>query len=89
MPCCNGRDRGFCPTAKAGRLPSGALLRENCTQTSKPESKQSFMKVALKHASGTGASWDSIDWKTVEKKVKAMQARIVKAKSKLGRVRRL
>jgi hypothetical protein len=29
-PVCNEQDRGFCLTAKAGRLPSGTLLRLTC-----------------------------------------------------------
>ena len=32
MPCCNGRDTGIIPGPKGSRLPSGSLLRENCSK---------------------------------------------------------
>ena len=38
------------------------------------------MKKKLKHASNTYPTWDTIKWKTVERKVKLLQSRIVKAK---------
>ncbi|MDO6803054.1 group II intron reverse transcriptase/maturase [Wenyingzhuangia sp. 1_MG-2023] len=46
------------------------------------------MNVALKHVSDTYTNWNSIDWKTVEKKVRLLQSRIVKAK-KAGKHRKV
>jgi len=45
------------------------------------------MNVKNKHASDTCSKWESIDWKTVEEKVRLLQARIVKAK-KAGKHRK-
>lgn len=46
------------------------------------------MKVKKKHASDTYTQWKSIDWKTMEKKVRILQTRIVKAK-KSGKHRKV
>ena len=45
------------------------------------------MSVIEKHASDTCLKWNSIDWKTTERKVRLLQARIVKAK-KAGKHRK-
>ncbi len=55
MPPCNGADRGFYPTAQAGRLPSGVGVRESWANRLEEAEQMTAERNALAGAASDGS----------------------------------
>jgi hypothetical protein len=91
MPSCNGMDRGeprgTVPHAKAGRLPPGLSSREHLTSgrggkqmTAEATRAAGAAKDTTAGAASHDQDWHQIDWYTVQRNVRRLQVRIVKAR---------